>query len=132
MANRTYYPKRSYGTARVDCEFTFTAPGAGTSVTVATAVDGADVVASITHVGGSNLLTVTLKDSFNKVINASANVIQTNGARATIGGITNEGGTTSGLSFGIYTWVAAGTALNDCADRITVSLSLRNGNWGTK
>lgn len=128
--NRNLYPYRKYGSGRVDCEFQFPLPGAATSVAV-TSVDGADVVASIAHVAGTNLVTVTLKDAFNKVIHASASIIGTAGARATIGGITNEG-TANGLTFGIYTWVAAGTVSNDATGVVTVQLCLRNGNWGQK
>lgn len=130
MANRTFYPSQSYGSGRVYCEFQFTAPGAGTSV-AASAIDGSDAVASIAHVGGTNTLTVTLKDPFNKLIAASAEMVGTTGRYAQIGGITNEG-TNSGLSFTITTFVAAGTAANDPTDVIHVFLALRNGNWGVK
>lgn len=130
MANRTFYQPRSYGSGRVYGEFLFTAPGAGTSV-AQSAIDGGDIVASITHVGGTNLVTVTLKDTFNKVIHLDAQVLGTIGGRATCSQPTNEG-TANPISFGIYTWVAAGTAANDSASVIQVSLALRNGNWGVK
>lgn len=126
----TLYPAHSYGTAREYAEFTFTAPGAGTSV-AASAIDGCDLVASIAHVGGTNKLTVTLKKPFNKVVYVDAVVLGTAGAWASCGGVTNEG-TSSAITFDIYTWVAAGTASNDNAATIMVSLAVRNGNWGTK
>lgn len=128
--NRTLYPSHNYGSGRVYADFTFTAPGAGTSVTLS-GIDGADIVASIAHTGGTNKLTVTLKDAFNKALAIEANVVGTAGAWASVGGITNEG-TSSGLVFDIYTWVAAGTASNDNAAQIMVALALRNGNWGVK
>ncbi len=124
-------PPRSYGAAREYLEFVFTAPGAGTSVTVSTGVDGCSEVASITHVGGTNKLTVTLLRSTNKVVDASANVVGTAGARATVGGILNEA-TSSPLVFDIYTWVAAGTASNDPTAPISVKLALRGRSIGMK
>lgn len=122
---------RSLGSGRVYAEFTFTAPGAGTSVAL-TGIDGADVVASISHTGGTNVLGVTLNKKYNKVIDASASVIATDGKRATIGSIANEGSASLAPTFNIYTWVAAGTASNDNADRITVKLALRYGYQGVK
>ena len=125
------YPNRSHGSGRSYAEFTFTAPGSGTSVAVAN-IDGSDVVASITHVGGTNVLAVTLSKRFNKIVAAEASVIATDGKRATIGSIANEGHASNAPTFNIYTWVAAGTANNDNADRITVRLALRSGYQGVK
>lgn len=126
------YKVRDLGYGRVFCEFTFTAPGAGTSVTVSTGVDGSNEVATITHVAGTAILVVTLKNKWNKVLHAGASILSTTGKRATIDTIANEGSGTSAISFNLRTWVAAGTVDNDNADRITVQLALRNGYAGVK
>lgn len=134
MANRTFYPSQSYGSGRVYLEFRFTAPGSGTSVASAN-IDGCDGVASITHGAGTNKFTITLKDSFNKVIASSVDLVESTaggaGNYASIGNFTNEG-SSSALSFNVYTWAAAGSARNDPTDSIVVALVLRNGNWGVK
>jgi hypothetical protein len=132
MANRTFYPSNSYGSSRVYCEFTFTAPGAGTSVLLSN-VDGADAVASITHVAGTNVCTVTLKDTFFKVISHSCDVRDNtpNGAYCTMGTFTNEG-TKTPPSFNINFYSAAGVALNDSVAQVVVTLALKNANWGVK
>lgn len=134
MANRTFYPSQSYGSSRVYAEFQFIGPGAGTSVASAN-IDGADIVASIAHVGGTNKFTITLKDAFNKVIAHSADLVESTaggaGNYASIGNFTNQG-TNTPLSFNVYTWNAAGTAKNDPTDTIVVQLALRSGNWGVK
>lgn len=130
--NKGNYGVRNHGSARSYAEFTFTAPGAGTSVTVSTGVDGCNIVASIAHVAGTNTLTVTLTDQFNKVMHASASILEATGKRATCGAPSNEGSATLPVSFIVYTWVAAGTVDNDNADRITVQLALRNGSQGVK
>src|SRR5882762_9111013 len=96
------FSERNQGSGRINVEFSFTAPGSGTSGDLTT-VDGSDQVASIAHVGGSNKMTVTLKRPFNKVAHAEASIIGTAGKRATIGGITNEASGTA-LVFDIYTW----------------------------
>lgn len=137
MANRTFYPSQSYGTGRVYAEFRFTAPGASTSVATtgsSSTLDGCDIVSSIAHVAGTNVLTVTLKDAFPKVIDVQANIRDDagNGAYATTGTITNEG-TGSPITFKIQTFNAAGTALNDPTLVIACTLSLKNtSGWGTK
>ena len=111
MANRTFYPTFSYGSGRVYCEMRVTLAGAATSVALSS-VDGADAIASISHVAGTNKWTVTLKDQFNKVIAHSVDIAESvaNGAGsyATIGNFTNEA-TSSPISLAIYTWNAAGT-----------------------
>lgn len=122
---------RSLGSGRVYAEFTFTAPGAGTSVAL-TGIDGSDIVASISHTGGTAILGVTLNKKYNKIVDAQASVIATDGKRATIGSIANEGSASLAPTFNIYTWTAAGAASNDNADRITVRLALRAGYQGVK
>lgn len=130
MANRTFYPSQNYGSGRVYCEFNFLSNN--TSSPVLTSVDGADVVASLSR-SGAGVIVVTLKDAFNKVITASADLDDTanDGSYATIGGITNEG-TATPLSFTVRTRVAAGTLTDFTARKVYVVLSLRNGNWGVK
>ncbi|AKU97005.1 hypothetical protein AKJ09_03669 [Labilithrix luteola] len=134
MANRTFYKAESYGTSRVYAEFRFVAPGAGTSVATAN-IDGADLVASIAHVAGTNKFTVTLKDAFNKVIAHSTDVVESTaggaGNYASAGNFANEG-TSAPIAFNIFTWNAAGTPRNDATDTIAVTLAFRNGNWGVK
>ncbi len=134
MANRTFYPSQSYGSSRVYLELQIVLAGAATSVAL-TSVDGADAVASIAHVAGTNKWTLTLKDSFNKVIAHSAELKEVvaggSGDFATVGNFVNEG-TASPLVFSIYTFNAAGTAQNDSTKTVCITLALRNGNWGTK
>lgn len=125
------YNAKFLGSGRVYAEVTFTAPGAGTSVALS-GIDGGDIIASISHTGGTNVLGVTLNKKYNKIIACEASVIATDGKRATIGSIANEGSSTLAPTFNIYTWVAAGTANNDNADRITLRLALRFGNQGVK
>lgn len=131
MANRTLYPSQSYGSGRVYLEFQFQANGA--SQPALSAVDGSDAVASLNRTG-VGVIVVTLKDSFNKVIYAGADIDDTlnDGAYATVSNVTNEG-TSSALTFTVRTRNAAGTAADMAAARkIGVVLILRNGNWGTK
>jgi len=125
------YNSRNLGGSRVYAEFTFTAPGTGTSVAL-TGIDGADVVASISHTPGGNTLGVTLNKKYNKIISAEASVVALDGKRATIGSIANEGSATLAPTFNIHTWVAAGTSNIDNADRIMVRLALRYGHQGVK
>lgn len=136
MSNRTMYPAQSYGSSRVYAEFVFTAPGAATSVVVTGAssvLTGADIVASIAHVAGTNVLTVTLKDTFNKIVDAQANVRDDAGAGTwcSIGTITNEG-TATPSTFKIQYFDNLGAAANNSVLVTSVTLVLRNGNWGTK
>lgn len=134
MANRTFYPAQCYGSSRVYLELQIVLAGAATSVALSS-VDGADAVASIAHVAGTNKWTVTLKDSFNKVITHSAELKEVvaggSGDYATLGNFTNEG-TSSPLTFALYTFNAAGTAQNDSTKTVAINLALRNGNWGVK
>lgn len=133
MANRTFYPSQSYGSGRVYAEFRFTAPGSGTSVATSGVV-GCDIVASIAHTAGTNVITVTLKDTFYAVIDVQANLRDDsgNGAYATTGTVSNEA-TSTPPSFKIQTFSAAGAALNDSTHVISCILSLKNtAGWGSK
>lgn len=124
MADRSFYPGYQYGRERVDLAVSFTAPGAGGSVTAID--DDGKAIATITHTGGTAILVVTLKDKFNKVMHAHAEVHATDGKRASIDTIANEGSATLAPTFNIRTWTAAGVASNDNADRITLRMTLRN------
>lgn len=132
--NRTLYPSQSYGSSRVYAECRITLAGAATSVPVAN-VDGCDLIASIAHVAGTNKWTVTLKDTFNKVIAHAADLVEVvaggSGDYATIGNVANEASSTP-VSFALYAWNAAGTAQNDSVKTAVISLAIRNGNWGVK
>jgi hypothetical protein len=129
MANRTYYPSTSAGSSRVYVEFLFALNN--TSTPLLTTVDGADIVASFNRTG-VGVIVVTLKDTFNKNIAATADIDDTGaGDYATIGNFANEG-TATPIQFTIRTRVAAGT-LTDFNGRICkVALAFRNGNWGVK
>lgn len=132
MANRTFYPSLSYGSSRVYLEFTFLTNN--TSTPLLTTLDGAgiDTVLSFNRTG-AGVIVVTLKDSFTKVIRASAELDDTanDGAYATVGNVTNEG-TNSGIAFTIRTRATAGTLTDYAARKCSVGLVLKNGNWGVK
>lgn len=130
--NRTLYQSQSYGSSRVYAEFRVVLAGAATSVPLAN-VDGADIVASIAHVAGSNKWTVTLKDPFNKLIAHSADLVEVTGTGdyATAGIVTNEA-SGSPIGFSLFTWNAAGTAMNDSTRTAVITLAFRNGQWGVK
>ena len=88
MSNRTYYPSLSAGSSRVYAEFFFTLNN--TSSPLLTTVDGADIVASFNRTG-VGVIDVTLKDTFNKNIHASAEIDDTGaGDYATCGGFTSQ------------------------------------------
>jgi len=135
MANRTFYPSSGYGSGRVYLEFSFLANGASnpTGTNGVGTVDGADAVASIS-LSATGTYTVTLKDNFNKIIYATAEIDDSvpDGAYATVGLVSGEN-TANPLVFKVYTRAAGGSATNMAANRrVQVSMALRNGNWGTK
>lgn len=127
MANRTFYPSFSYGMGRVYLEARFTCNGV--SAPLATSIDGSDSIATLAHATISNIFTVTLKDSFYKVISASADFVVTSavGNYVSVGGFTNEG-TATPLVMSLSTFVAAGTVFNDPANtnQIGFSIALKN------
>lgn len=128
MANRSFYPAQAYGIGRVYADFRFACAGAATSIAAAT-VDGADVVASISHAAGAATFVVTLKDTFNAVIAANANFIITTsaGSYVTVDNITGENSATP-IAFRLQSWTAAGAVFNDpsSSNTICVNLALRN------
>lgn len=130
MANRTWYPVRTYGMATVGAPFQFTA--GGTLAPVAPGgVLGGDVVASFAHVGGSNVITVTVKDPFNLLTWAKAEPRDDAavGAFCTCGSFTNEG-TSNQITFNInfFSFTAGGTLqpVNDPTSVVGVLLMARN------
>lgn len=125
MADRTFYPAVSYGMCRVYGEFIFTPNGSG--VPSLSLVDGSDMVSTLAHTGGTQIITITLKDKFNKVIYASADVRGTTGIWCTIGAISNEA-STSAIQLQVYYWQAGGSAQNDPATTAVtqVTMAFRN------
>lgn len=127
MADRTFYPAQSFGISRVYLEFQYTAPGASTSATVS-AGSPQGAIASIAHVGGTNICTVTLADKFNAVVAHSVDVRDDtpNGAYASLGTVSNEGSSSAAISFKVAYWTAGGSASNDSTLVTCVQLALRN------
>lgn len=129
MANRTFYPSQSAGAGRVYVEFELKGAGAA-ALTLST--DAGEIVGGVTR-SGIGVYVVTLKDAWQSLVFKSADLDDTlnDGGYATIGAIANEG-TSTPLSFTIYTRAAAGTAAEAAAGRrIGVSLALRNTKgWG--
>lgn len=132
MANRTFYPSFSYGSARVFLDFRFDCNGASSPTLASLQGVGVDTVASLNRTG-AGVIVVTLKDAFPLVIRVDAILDDTanDGAYATVGNVTNEG-TASGLTFTVRTRAAAGTLTDFAARRCQVSAVLRNGGWGVK
>jgi hypothetical protein len=129
MANRAKYTAQSFGIGREYMEFQLKLNGASAP----TVLEGNEVVASATHTGGTNVITVTLKDSFPKVVAHAVDVRDDagNGSYATIGSITGEASATvptAPISFKIQTFVAGGTASNDSTLVVVITLALRNSN----
>ena len=137
MANKNgYLTTKATGMEQWALFLFFTLPGAATTVDVTT-VEGAAVGAdltSITHTGGTNFVTVTLKDPWVRVLSASAEVRDTagggGGLYATISDITNEN-TATPLTFQVNTFTAGGGVSNDSALVVGVCLRLRNTIKGT-
>ena len=127
MANRTFYPCYSYGIGRVYLEARFTCNGASAPAT--STIDGSDSISTLAHTGATNIITIGFKDSFYKVISASADFVVSAvaGNYAQVGGFTNEG-TATPLVMTVTTWVAAGTVLNDAANtyQVGITLALKN------
>jgi hypothetical protein len=127
MANRAKYTAQSFGIGREYMEFQIALGGSGQP----TVKEGLEVVASATHTGGTNVVAVTLKDSFPKVVAHAVDVRDDagTGGYATIGTITGEGSATvptAPISFKIQTFTAGGAASNDSSLVIVVTLALRN------
>lgn len=125
MANRSKVPAQSYGVGREYMALQFKLNGASAP----TVTYGKGYVASATHTGGTNVVTVTMTDAFVAVVSAHPDLRDDagNGAYASIGTITNEG-KTSALTFKIQTFAAGGSAANDSSAVIGVLLCLTNSN----
>jgi hypothetical protein len=129
MANRNKYPAQSYGIGREYIEFQLKLGGASAP----TIVEGAEIVGTMTHSGGTNVIVVNLKDAFPKVVAHACDVRDDagNGAYATIGSFTNESSTTvppTPIQFKIQTFNSGGSALNDSTLVVVVTLAVRNSN----
>jgi len=128
MANRTFYPSQSTGIDVVYMQFEL--KGAGASA-LTLSLDASPVVASVVR-NGTGLHTVTLKDSFSKVLFKCAEPDDTanDGSYCTVLNVQNES-TSSALTFQIQFRNAGGTAAEAASGRrIGVVLALRNGNVG--
>ena len=129
MANRAKYTAQSFGIGREYMEFQLKLNGSAAP----TVTEGAEIVASVTHAGGGNIVVVTLKDSFPKVVAHAVDIRDdsANGSYATIGTITGENSATvptAPIKFNINTWQASGAAANDSSLVVVVTLALRNSN----
>jgi hypothetical protein len=127
---RTLLPHTAFGTGSVHGAIKITGGGAGVP-TVQEEANMLALSASVAHVGGSNTITVTLRDPYPAVVYLSAEVRDdsNNGAYATVGTVTNEASTTDApVSFNINTFSAGGSALNDTTLVIMVWLGFRNSN----
>lgn len=124
--NRLLSRKYTAGIREADVVFKFTAPGSSTSATLPTSPT--NYVASIAHVGGTNVLTVTMVDAVQEVDFLSAEIRDNtpDGRYATVGTVSNEG-TSTPVSFKIATYTAGGSAANDSADVIMVKMVIRDG-----
>lgn len=129
MANRAKYPAQSYGIGRVYMEFSLQLNGASGP----TVIEGKEVVAGVTHSGGTNITVVTLKDSFQKLVAHAVDFRDdsNNGNYFTIGSITGEASSTvptAPIVFNINSFNAGGTQLNNPTAVVTVTLAFRDSN----
>jgi len=126
VADRSFYPSQSYGIGRVYLEVGFTLGGG--SAPALSSVYGADAIASFAHTGATNIITVTLKDKFNKVVDANISILGgiASGDWGTVDTISNEASSTTAIVFTIKTFAAAGGAQNDETGRMGVTMAFRN------
>ena len=142
MADRTRYPSTSGGSiGREYVELKIKLNGASAPTVLA----GASYLAKtnpVTHTGGTNVCTVTMRDAWLELVAHAVDERDDaqSGTYATIGNVTNEAGQASGtrtgvtgtpglpLTFQIATFIAAGTASNDSSLIVVVTLALRNSN----
>lgn len=116
----------SYGLGRVYLEVGFTLGGA--TAPLLTGVYGADAIASFAHTGATNIITVTLKDKFNKFIDGNVSVLGgiATGDWGTVDTVSNEGSATLPIAFTAKTFAAAGGPQNDETGRMGVTVAFRN------
>jgi hypothetical protein len=129
MANRTKYPSQSGGSVgREYFEIKLKLNGAATP----TVLRGAGFLSAstpATHTGGTNVVTITLRDGFPEVVVHSVDLRDdaANGAYCTAGTFANEGsGQNVPITFNINTFSASGAVSNDDTHVIVVALALRN------
>jgi hypothetical protein len=129
MSNRAKYPSQSYGIGRVYMECQIKLNGAA----VPTVLEGFEAIASVAHVGGTNVVTVTLKDSFPKLVAGAVDCRDDagNGQYVTHGSVTGEGSSTvptAPLAFKVQTFNASGSVQNDSTLVVTFALAIRDSN----
>lgn len=135
MGDRTNYPANSGGSVgRVYCEIKLQGNGAG----VPKVLSGAsylDPSTPVAHVGGSNIITVKMRNQWPEIVAHACDVRDDagNGAYATIGTFANEGSTSTGASgaaatvtFKVQTFTAGGANSNDSSLVIVIQLAIRN------
>ena len=131
MGNRAQYPSTSGGSiGRMYVELKLKLNGAGTP-TVLAGNSFLSLTAPPVHVGGSNVVTITMRDTWPEVIYAGSDPRDDapNGAYATIGTITNEASTTQlPITFKLNTWTAGGAVSNDSTLTVGIVLVIRASN----
>jgi hypothetical protein len=134
MANRTGYPSQNLGSVgRYYCEIKLKLNGASAPTILA----GGGVLSTTSppaHVGGSNVVAVTLRDAW---VAVDAHAVDERddvgaGTYATLGTFANEG-TATPLTFKVNTFLASGSVSNDSSLVVVITLALRNSNeaYGT-
>jgi len=133
MGNRDAFPGQSGGSiGRWYVEFKIKLNGASAP----TILSGSSFLATsgaLAHVGGTNVISVTLRDPWPEIIFANADLRDDapNGAYVTIGSITGENSQTvppAPIAFKLNTWTAGGAVSNDSSATVSVSLAIRNSN----
>lgn len=129
MSNRSKYPAQSGGSiGREYFEIKIKGGGAG-APTVLAGASWLDISTPAAHVGGTNVITVKLRDPWLEVIAHSVDVRDDagNGAYASIGTFANESSASSTpVTFKIQTFTSGGAASNDSTLVIVAQLALRN------
>lgn len=113
---------KNYGIGRVYCSFVCTTNGG--SAPLLTTVDGADVVASISR-SSAGVLVFTLKDSYPKVVFASADI---DDAAGTGEYATVRVTATSPVTLTVTTRAVAGAATDYAGRALYVNLEFKNSN----
>lgn len=131
MGNRTNYPSQSGGQiGQVEAKFKLKLNGAS-APTVLAGNSYLSPTSPPTHAGGTNIVSVTMRDPWLEVVGHAVDVRDDtpNGAYATLGTFANESSTTvppSPITFKLNTWTAGGAAANDSSLVVTVTITLRN------
>ena len=98
-----------------------------------TITEGAEFVKSVTHVGGTNLMVVTLTDAYPKLVAHAVDVRDDGqtGIYATAGNFTNESSITvppTPIVFTVGFFNGGGTALNNPTVICVLTLAFRDSN----